>query len=265
VAGLDPEELSGRVAQSAVDLLSAAEPPAGTMPVIVDPEVTGLITHEAFGHNCEADHIWSGESIVAGKEGQAVAAACVSIIDDPTWDWHNGSFEYDDEGVPAQRHVLLQDGILADYLYSLEMAAHFGVAPNGAARVESYKHRPQPRMSNTFMEAGDADLEDLIASVDRGVLIIGDRGGYVNTTQGHFTFFAETGYEIVGGRRGSRLRNCTLTGYTLEALQGVLGLSREVGVADRGTCGKGGQGVRVSLGGPYMLVREMTVGGSRTE
>lgn len=263
VADLDPDQVAGGVAQRAVDLLSAVEPPAGAMPVIVDPEVTGLIVHEAFGHNCEADHVWAGESIVAGKEGQQVAAACVTIVDDPTWYWHNGSFEYDDEGVPARRHVLVQDGVLTEYLYDLEMAAHFGVTPNGAARAGSYRDRPMPRMSNTFMEPGDADLEDLIASVDKGVLICGDRGGYVDTTRGHFTFFAETGFEIINGRRGRQLRNCTLSGYTLETLQGVVGLSRDFGVADRGTCGKHGQGVRVSLGGPYMLVREITVGGSR--
>ncbi|MCX7599443.1 MAG: TldD/PmbA family protein [Armatimonadetes bacterium] len=263
VADLDPDEVSDRTAQRAVDLLSAAEPPAGSMPVIVDPEITGLIVHEAFGHNCEADLVWAGESIVAGKEGQQVAAECVTIVDDPTWDWHNGSFEYDDEGVPARRHVLVQSGVLTEYLYDLEMAAHFGVAPNGAARAGSYHDRPLPRMSNTFMEPGDAELEDLIASVDRGVLICGDRGGYVDTTRGHFTFFAETGFEILDGRLGRQIRNCTLSGYTLETLRGVLGLSRDFGVADRGTCGKHGQGVRVSLGGPHMLVREITVGGSR--
>jgi len=263
VADLDPEKVAGAVAQRAVHLLSAVEPPAGPMPVIVDPEITGLIVHEAFGHNCEADHVWAGASIVAGKEGERVAALCVTIVDDPTWDWHNGSFEYDDEGLPARRHVLVQEGVLAEYLYDLEMAAHFGVPPNGAARAGSYRDRPMPRMSNTFMEPGDADLEDLIASVDRGVLVSGDRGGYVDTTRGHFTFFAETGFEIVNGRRGRQIRNCTLSGYTLETLQGVLGLSRDFGLADRGTCGKHGQGVRVSLGGPHMLVREMTVGGSR--
>lgn len=265
VADLDPEEVAGSTAQRAVDLLSAVEPPAGAMPVIVDPEITGLIVHEAFGHNCEADHVWAGESIVAGREGQQVAAPCVTIVDDPTWDWHNGSFEYDDEGVPGRRHVLVQDGVLSEYLYDLEMAAHFGVAPNGAARAGSYLDRPMPRMSNTFVQPGDADLDDLIASVDKGVLICGDRGGYVDTTRGHFTFFAETGFEIINGRRGRQLRNCTLSGYTLETLRGVLGLSRDFGVADRGTCGKHGQGVRVSLGGPHMLVREITIGGSRVE
>lgn len=266
VSELDVDEFAGGVAQRAVDLLKAAEPPAGTMTVVLDPDITGLLTHEAFGHNCEADLVWAGESIVAGKEGQQVAATCITIVDDPTLPGHNGTIEYDDEGVPARKHVLVKDGILlGEYLHSLETAAHFGVEPNGAGRAGGYTKVPVPRMSNTFIEPGDADLDALIAEVDRGLMLCRSRGGYVDTARGHFTFMVETGYEINGGKLGQQIRNCTLSGYTLETLQQVLGVSRHFELQDSGTCGKKGQGVRVSLGGPHLLVKELTVGGSRVE
>jgi TldD protein len=263
VADADMEAMAGGAAQRAVELLDAVEPPAGMMPVIVDPGMTGLITHEAFGHNCEADLVWAGESIVAGKEGQMVAVPSVTVIDDPTWDWNNGSYEYDDEGVPARKRVLVQDGVLTEYLHSLETAAHFGVEPNGAARAASRRVAPVPRMSNTFIAPGEAKLEDLVADVDKGVMVVGERGGYVDTARGHFSFSAESGYEIENGKLGRKLRNCTLTGYTLETLQQVLGVSKEFDLINRGSCGKKGQGVRVSVGGPYLYIRELTVGGSR--
>ncbi len=264
VRDMDPDEFSGRPAQRAVELLEAAPAPSGPMTVIMDPEITGLFIHEAFGHNCEADLVWSGTSIVAGKRGQKVAAECVTVIDDPTLPGHNGSYEVDDEGVPAQRHVLVQDGVLVGWLHSLETAALLGERPNGAGRAESVTATPIPRMSNTFVAAGDAALDDLIAEVESGVYLIGARHGYVDPTRGHFNFFVETGYEIENGKLGRQIRNCALTGYTLETLLGVLGVSREFKLDDRGMCGKAGQGVPVSTGGPHVLVREMTVGGLRS-
>ncbi len=263
VGEMDVEEFAGGVAQRAVDLLSAAEAPAGTMPVILDPEITGLITHEAFGHNCEADLVWAGDSIVAGKEGQQVAAEIVTIVDDPTLPGHNGSFEYDDEGVPARRHVLVKEGVLGEYLHNLETAARFSVRPNGAGRAAGTGRVPLPRMSNTFIEAGEESLEALVADMERGVLLKRARGGYVDTARGHFTFSVETGWEVEKGRLGRQIRNCTLTGYTLETLQKVKGLTREFELKDSGMCGKMGQMVPTSIGGPYMFVAELTVGGQR--
>ncbi len=265
VDDLDLDEVAGGTAQRAVDLLSAEEPRAGTMMVILDPDITGLITHEAFGHNCEADLVWAGESIVAGKEGQRLAAEIVTVVDDPTLANHNGSYDYDDEGVPATRRELLSRGVLTQYLHSLETAAHFSSQPNGAARAASYDDLPVPRMSNTFIEAGDTDLEDLVAQVDKGVLVSRSHGGYVDTTRGHFSFSVETGYQVEKGKLGRQFRNCTLTGYTLETLAGVLGLSRQFKLLDRGMCGKRGQMVRTSIGGPYALVQQVTLGGSRTD
>ncbi len=265
VADLDPDVFAGATAQRAVELLEAVEPPAGTMPVILDPDMTGLITHEAFGHNCEADLVWAGESIVAGKVGQQVAAESVTIVDDPTLRIHNGTVEYDDEGTPTQRHVLVENGILRGFLHSLETAAHFGVEPNGAARAAGISAVPIPRMSNTFIEPGDAAVDDLVSEVKRGVLIERSLGGYVMTTQGRFSFRGETGYEIENGRLGRRIRNCNLTGATLETLLGVRGVSKDFELRDSGTCGKRGQGVPVSTGGPYLLIEQLTVGGSRAE
>ena len=265
VADLDPEQFAGATAQRAVELLGAVEPPAGTMPVILDPDMTGLITHEAFGHNCEADLVWAGESIVATKMGEQVAAETVTIVDDPTLRIHNGTVEIDDEGVPTKRHVLVENGVLTGFLHSLETAAHFGVEPNGAGRAQGIFVMPIPRMSNTFIEPGDASIEDLIGEVKRGVLIERSLGGYVMTTQGRFSFRGETGYEIENGRLGRRIRNCNLTGATLETLLGVIGVSSDFYLRDSGTCGKKGQGVPVSAGGPHLLIKQLTVGGSRAE
>jgi TldD protein len=263
VADLDVDAFAGGVAQRAVDLLSAVQAPAGTTTVILDPEIAGLITHEAFGHNCEADHVWAGESIVASKEGQQVASPLVTIVDDPTLSLHNGTFAYDDEGVPARRHVLVQEGVLTEYLHNLETAAYFGVPPNGAGRAGGIVGPPLPRMSNTFIAPGEDQLEALIADVRRGLLLRYARGGYVDTTRGHFSFEVETGYEIENGKLGRQVRNCQLTGYTLETLARVRGVSREFEIQDSGGCGKKGQTVRVSIGGPYLLVEELTIGGAR--
>ncbi len=259
----DPDEFAGHIARRALKLLSAAPPPAGKFEVIIDPKICGLLTHEAFGHNCEADAVWAGNSILDGKIGELVAAPMVTIIDDPTLPDANGSYRYDHEGIPAQRHVLVEDGVLQTFLHSLETAARFGVEPNGCGRAGGHKFSPQVRMSNTFIAPGEASLAEMIADIDHGLYLKGGQWGYVFTAQGQFTCNVEEAYAIEKGQLGQHYRNVNISGMTLETLQTVTAVGDDVVLRNGGTCGKGGQGVPVDTGGPHLRIAEMVVGGQQ--
>jgi len=259
----DPDEFAGCVARQALKLLSAAPPPAGKFEVIVDPKICGLLVHEAFGHNCEADAVWAGNSIVAGKVGEQVAAPIITIVDDPTLAGANGSYQYDHEGIPAQRHVLVENGVLQGFLHNLETAARFGVKPNGSGRAGGYQFAPLVRMSNTFIEPGTASLEEMIADVDHGLYLKGGRWGYVFTARGQFTCNVEEAYAIENGQLGQHYRNVNISGMTLETLQAVTAVGNQMALRTGGTCGKSGQGVPVDTGGPHLRIAELVVGGQQ--
>ncbi len=263
VSNMDPHEFAGKIAGRALKLLSAAPPPAGKFEVIIDPRICGLLVHEAFGHNCEADAVWSGNSILEGKIGEMVAAPMVTIIDDPTLPDTNGSYQYDHEGVPARRHVLVEDGVLQGFLHDLETAARFGVAPNGSGRAGGCKFPPLPRMSNTFIVPGQNSLEEMIADIDHGLYLKGGRWGYVFTAQGQFTCNVEEAYAIEKGELGQHYRNVNISGMTLETLQTVTAVGSDLTLRNGGTCGKDGQGVPVDTGGPHLRIAAMVVGGQQ--
>jgi len=259
----DPDEFAGGIARRALKLLSAAPPPAGKFEVIVGPKICGLLVHEAFGHNCEADAVWAGNSIVKGKIGEQVAAPTITIVDDPTLAEANGSYQYDHEGVPAQRHVLVEDGVLQGLLHNLETAARFNVDPNGSGRAGGYQFSPIVRMSNTFIEPGEADLDEMIAEIDHGLYLKGGQWGYVFTAQGQFTCNVEEAYAIENGQLGQHYRNVNISGMTLETLQAVTAVGNRMELRNGGTCGKGGQGVPVDTGGPHLRIAELVVGGQQ--
>lgn len=261
IRALDPEEFAGQTADKALALLKARPAPAGKFTVIIDPLICGLLVHEAFGHNCEADAIWSGNSILEGKLGQPVAAPCVTIVDDPTWPGLNGSYEYDHEGVPAQRHVLVEKGVLRGYLHSLETAGRLRMAPNGAARAQSHQDVPIVRMSNTYIAAGEATFEELLHEVREGLYLAGGGWGHVFTAGGQFTCQAEQAFRIEKGRLTTPYRNVCLSGMTLETLQNVIAVGREIKFELGGTCEKEGQAVPVDCGGPHVAIRDVVVGG----
>ncbi|MGI5818262.1 MAG: TldD/PmbA family protein [Armatimonadota bacterium] len=263
VTAIDPGEWAGSVADRALALLGAVPAPAGTFDVIIDPRVCGLLAHEAFGHNAEADAVWAGESILAGREGEQVCSELVTIADDPTLEGLNGSFIYDHEGVPARRHDIVREGVLVGYLHSLETAARLGVEPNGCARAEDHQSEPLVRMSNTFIDGGDASLEDMIADTKDGLLLRGGYWGYVFTARGQFTCNVENAWEIKDGKLGRHFRNASFAGLTLEMLSRVDAVGSEVSFDLGGTCGKGGQGVPVDAGGPYLRIRDVVVGGQQ--
>ena len=260
-ADLDPEVFAGATARRALDLLGAAPPPAGKVEAVVDPKITGLLVHEAFGHNCEADLVWAGESIVSDKVGQQVASPLVTIMDDPTLAKRNGSYRYDSEGTPAQAHALVVDGVLQGFMHSLETAARFEVAPNGSARAGGAMDPPQVRMSNTFVTNGTASFEDMIADVEHGIYLTGGKWGYVSTERGQFTCNAEQGFEIRHGKLGQRYRNVSFSGLTLDTLRHVTAVGGDLEFQMGGMCGKGGQGVPVDTGGPHLRISELVIGG----
>ena len=263
VENTKPEQLTVRASQVALDMLKASEPPSGKFPVILDSAVTGLFTHEAIGHNAEADHVWSGESILEGKMGQQVASELVTIVDDPTIEGKNGSFPYDSEGTPTRRREVVRKGILSEFLHSLETAHKFGVEPNGAARAQGHGNRPIVRMSNTFIERGDWTLEEMVSGIKEGLYLSGGFWGYVFCERGQFTCNVEQGRMIRDGELQERLRNVSVSGMTLEALMSIDAVGKELVFKLPGMCGKGGQGADIDAGGPHIRVKELVVGGRR--
>lgn len=262
IEGLSKASLVDIAAGRAVSLLSAKPAPSGRFPVIFDQSVTGLFVHEAFGHNSEADLVWNGESIIADRMGKKVASELVTIVDDSTLEGAWGSYAYDSEGVAARRRVLVEKGVVKSFLHSLETAARYGVESNGAGRCEGAGNRPIVRMSNTFIEPGASKIEDMIAEMDRGVLLKGALSGYVSTETGQFTCCAAEGWMIENGKIKHQVRDVSVNGMVLEALADVDAVSDSFSLSMPGTCGKSGQGVPVDNGGPHIRVKNLVVGGS---
>jgi len=256
-----PENFTVKAANLAVSLLSAAPPPAGKFPVIFHPSITGLLTHEAIGHNAEADHILSGGSIIEGKLGEKIASDLVTIIDDSTIPGKWGSFDYDSEGTPGSRRVIVEKGVLKGYMHSLQTAAKMGVAPNGSARAQSYASRPIIRMSNTFIERGASSFDDLVKGIDLGIYLRGGEYGYVFSERGQYTCHAGEAVMIRNGELAEQLRDVSVAGMTLETLNNIDMISDDFEMNMPGMCGKDGQWMYVDNGGPHIRVKELVVGG----
>ncbi len=256
-----PEEIGAAAARRAVQMLAARPAPAGKMPVVLAGEAGGTMVHEACGHGLEADLVQKGLSVYAGKIGQQVAADCVTVVDDATMPDRYGSYSFDDEGVPVRKVVLIENGILKDYLYDRLTAKRAGVEPNGHGRRESYQHKPIPRMSNTYIAPGRDDPQNIIRDAGNGLLVKKMGGGQVNTTTGDFVFDVAEGYLIKNGEIGPMVRGATLTGNGPEVLRLVEAVGSDLGFTI-GTCGKDGQGVPVSDAQPTIRIKELVVGGT---
>jgi len=263
IASLDADALSALAARKAVDLLSAKPAPAGPFPVVFHPSITGLLAHEALGHNAEADAVWTGESILAGRLGDPIAAPCVTIVDDSTIPGAYGSYAYDSECTPSQRRTIIENGTLVGFLHSLETAARMGVEPNGSARAEDHAAVPIVRMSNTFVVPGTTPLKDIFTGIDRGVYLEDGHWGYVFVERGHYVCNAGRGRMIEHGQLGEPLRDVCVGGLTLETLRDIEAVADDFEMNAPGTCGKRGQGAPVDCGGPHMRVRRLVVGGQR--
>ncbi|MBU4222617.1 MAG: TldD/PmbA family protein [Euryarchaeota archaeon] len=254
----DAFELARKAGTTAVELLSAKTPKAGTYPLILDPELAGVFIHEAVGHAVEADHVIEGNSILEGKIGEQIAAPCITVYDDPSL--HEfGYYPYDDEGAQSKKTVLIQDGVLKSFLHSRESAGKLGGTSRNA-RAQGYS-RPVIRMSNTFIAPDGAKFEEMLEEMKDGVYLIGSRGGQVNPGEGVFQFNAERGFIVKNGELSTPLRDVSLSGNTLEILNSVAMVGNDLKL-NSGRCGKAGQLVPVSDGAPHVMVRSALVGGS---
>ncbi len=255
------ENMAVKAAELSVRMLSAKPAPAGRMPIIMSSAAGGTMVHEACGHGLEADLIQKGLSVYRGKLGVQVAAPGVSVIDDATMGDKYGSFSFDDEGTPGQRTVLIEDGILINYMYDKLTAKKDGRVSTGNGRRESYQHKPVVRMSNTLISPGQDDPEEIIAKTRQGLLVKKMGGGQVNTTNGDFVFDVQEGYIIEDGKIRYPVRGATLTGNGPLALAKIDKVGNDLGFSI-GVCGKDGQGVPVADAQPTIRIKELTVGGT---
>jgi len=250
-------------ARQAVLKLRAVDAPAGTMTVVLGPGWPGILLHEAVGHGLEGDFNRKGTSAFAGRMGQKVASELVTVIDDGTIPNRRGSLNVDDEGTPTGRTVLIEKGILVGYMQDRLNARLMGMAATGNGRRESYAYPPMPRMTNTFMPAGEDDPEDIIKSVRRGLYAVSFGGGQVDITNGKFVFSASEAYLVEDGRVTSPVKGATLIGNGPEALTRVVRVGRDLKLDEGvGTCGKEGQSVPVGVGLPTIRIDDLTVGGT---
>ncbi|MCA9652269.1 MAG: TldD/PmbA family protein [Myxococcales bacterium] len=262
------EERLQTVAREAVDrtmvLFDARQPPAGELPVVLAAGASGILLHEAIGHGMEADFNRKNTSIYADMIGKEVAPDFVTIVDDGTIPHERGALNYDDEGTPTERTVLVDRGVLASYLHDRISARHYGRKQStGSGRRESFRHVPLPRMRCTTMLDGPHSREEIIASVDKGIIAETFTNGQVQIGAGDFTFYIKNGWLVEGGKITAPIRDCNIIGNGPEALRKVTMAANDSKLDTGGwTCGKDGQGVPVSQGLPTVLVSSMTVGGT---
>lgn len=258
-----PEDVAERAARRAVAKLKAPAAPAGEMAVVISSQAGGTLIHEAIGHALEADGVRQGTSPhFAHKIGRAVAGEIVTVLDDPTRPGQRGSFFYDDEGTPAERTVLVENGILRTYLYDRRTAARERRPSNGHGRRESYAHKPIPRMSNTFIAPGKESPSDIRASLKSGLFVTRMGGGQVNTATGDFVFEVEEAFRVENGRVKNLVRGASLLGNGPEVLRSIDRVGSDLGWSI-GTCGKEGQGVPVSDGVPTLRIPKLVIGGTQ--
>jgi TldD protein len=253
-----------RAVRQALTNLEAVEAPAGEMDVVLGPGWPGVMLHEAVGHGLEGDFNRKGSSAFAGLMGQQVAARGVTVIDDGTLPGRRGSLSIDDEGTPSHRTVLIEDGILVGYIQDRQNARLMRMQPTGNGRRQGYAHLPMPRMTNTYMLAGNRDPAEILASVKNGLYAVNFGGGQVDITSGKFVFECTEAYRIENGKLGAPLKGAMLIGNGPDALTRVSLMGNDLALdSGIGTCGKNGQGVPVGVGQPTLRLDRITVGGTR--
>ncbi len=258
----DVEELASRAAGRAVTKLRARPAPSGEQPVVIRRGGGGVLFHEACGHGLEADLVGKGASVFKDRVGQLVASPLVTLVDDGAMGVEWGAIAIDDEGHPTQRNVLIEDGVLTDYMWDHLRSREAGRAPSGNGRRQSYAHLPMVRMTNTFVTNGEADPDDIVADTPHGVYVAQLGGGQVNTATGDFVFGMTEAYLIENGRITEPLREGNLIGNGPEVLLNIDVIGNDFEMGSPGTCGKDGQGVPVGDGQPTLRVTALTVGGT---
>ncbi len=265
-AYIDPEswrpQIDEALRQALVNLESVPAP-AGEMPVVLGPGWPGILLHEAIGHGLEGDFNRKKTSAFSGLMGSRVASAAVNVVDDGTIDDRRGSLTIDDEGTPTSRTVLIEDGILTGYMQDRLNGRLMGMAATGNGRRESFAHAPMPRMTNTFMMAGEYEPDEILAAVDNGLYAVNFGGGQVDIASGKFVFTASEAYRIENGKVGAPVKGATLIGNGPDVLTQVKMVGNDLKLDPGvGTCGKDGQGVPVGVGQPTLLLERLTVGGT---
>jgi TldD protein len=255
------EELAELAARRALSKLSARPAPSGEVPLVLAGGSGGILFHEACGHGLEADHIVKDASVYVGQVGQQVASPSVTLVDDGTVGSEWGTFGFDDEGRPAQRNVLIENGILTEYLWDYLRARKEGRRSSGNGRRQSYQHLPMVRMTNTFLLPGEEDPDEIVAQTPHGVYVAKLGGGQVNTTTGDFVFGTTEAYLIENGRITEPLRDANLIGNGPEILRRIDAVATDFAMTP-GTCGKDGQSVPVGCGQATLRLTGVTIGGT---
>ena len=263
---LTPESWQSQVDEAlriALLNLDSVPTPAGEMEVVLGAGWPGVMLHEAVGHGLEGDFNRKGTSIFSGCVGQQVASKGVTVIDDGTIADRRGSITVDDEGTPSRRNILIEDGILKGYMQDRQNARLMGVNPTGNGRRESYAHAPMPRMTNTYMENGNADPQEIVASIKKGIYAVNFGGGQVDITSGKFVFSAAEAYLVENGKIGAPVKGATLIGNGPDAMSKITMIGNDTKLdSGIGTCGKAGQSVPVGVGQPTVKMGGVTVGGT---
>ena len=243
--------------------LQAIPAPAGTFDIVMGPGWPGVMLHEAVGHGLEGDFNRKKTSAFSELMGKQVASKGVTVVDNGTIEERRGSLSIDDEGTPSNETVLIEDGILVGYMQDRQNARLMGVESTGNGRRESYAHQPMPRMTNTYMQSGDHDPEEILKSVKDGIYAVSFGGGQVDITSGKFVFDCTEAYQIKDGKLGAPLKGANLIGNGPEAMQRISMIGNDMEL-DRGVgmCGKAGQSVPVGVGQPTIRMDQMTVGGT---
>tara|TARA_B100001540_G_scaffold281529_1_gene271674 strand:+ start:5152 stop:6600 length:1449 start_codon:yes stop_codon:yes gene_type:complete len=245
--------------------LESKPAPAGEIPVVLGSGWPGVMLHEAVGHGLEGDFNRKGSSVFSNKIGEKVASEGVTVIDDGTMKNRRGSITIDDEGTPSGKNILIENGILKNYMQDKQNARLMNMKPTGNGRRESYSHYPMPRMTNTFMANGKYEPEEIISSVKKGVYAVNFSGGQVDITSGKFVFSASEAYFIEDGKIIYPLKGATLIGNGPDAMNKIKMIGNDLKLDEGiGTCGKNGQGVPVGVGQPSLLMEGITIGGTET-
>jgi len=260
------EETAKTAVHRALKLFDAVQPPAGEVPVVLGPGITGILLHEAIGHGMEADFNRKKVSTYSTLIGKKVAEPFVTIIDDGTNPNLTGSINMDDEGNSSQKTVLVENGILTSYLHDRISAKFYGVKPTGNGRRQDYRNYPMPRMRNTYMAAGTATPEDVIKAAGKGIYVEDVSNGEVKIGEGDFAFFVSQGRMIEDGKLGAPIKDINIMGNGPRMLANITMLANDFQFyqGGGGTCGKNGQSCPVGFGQPTVLVKSLTVGGTRS-
>jgi len=259
------EKIAKLAVERAVVLFDAVQPPAGEVPVVLGPGMTGILLHEAIGHGMEADFNRKKTSTFSTMIGKKVAEPFVSILDDGTVPNMLGSINVDDEGTPGQKTVLVDNGVLTSYMHDRISARFYGVKPTGNGRRQSYQHYAIPRMRNTYMPAGPASSEDVIKAAGKGIYVQDVANGQVKIGEGDFAFYVAQGRMIEGGRLGAPIKDVNIMGNGPKMLANITMVANdfEFYQGGGGACGKDGQAAPVGFGLPTCLVKSLTVGGTK--